>query len=131
MIEIIRAISLLVLVAASLSGTFSLIFDWTMSKFALGAALAIVLQIAVKWYIDKFHEAKIEEIIETIPLPSIKMQIECAFCKAKNIIDYNLTQEEFECSHCKNVNAIYGKFYAARRVTPLDAVLTPDVPEVT
>lgn len=131
MIEIIRAISLLVLVAASLSGTFSLIFDWTMSKFALGAALAIVLQIAVKWYIDKFHEAKIEEIIETIPLPSIKMQIECAFCKAKNIIDYNLTQEEFECEHCKNVNAIYGKFYAARRVTPLDAVLTPDVPEVT
>lgn len=130
MIEIIRAIALLILVAASLSGTFSLIFDWTLSKFALGTALAVVLQIAIKWYIDKFRETKIEEIIETIPMPSIKMQIECAYCKAKNIIDYNLEQEEFECEHCKNVNAIYGKFYAARKVMPLDAVLTPDIPEV-
>lgn len=130
MIEIIRAIALLVLVAASLSGTFSLIFDWTLTKFAAGTAIAIVLQIAIKWYIDKFRETKIEEIIETIPMPSIKMQIECAYCKSKNIIDYNLLQEEFECEHCKNVNAIYGKFYAARKVTPLDAVLTPDIPDI-
>jgi hypothetical protein len=130
MIEIARAILLLLLVAASLSGTFSLIFDWTLPKFMIGAAIAVVLQLAIKWYIDKHHETTVEEIIETLPMPSIKMQIECAFCKTKNVIDYNLLQEEFECEHCKNVNAIYGKFYAARKVMPLDAVLTPDIPEV-
>jgi hypothetical protein len=130
MIEIARAILMLLLVAASLSGTFSLIFDWSLSKFMLGASIAVVLQLAIKWYIDKHHETTIEEIIETLPMPSIKMQIECAFCKAKNVIDYNLLQEEFECDQCKNVNAIYGKFYAARRATPLDALLTPDIPEV-
>lgn len=131
MIEIFRALGLVVLVAATLSGTFSLVFDWSISKFALGTTLAVVLQIAIKWYIDRFREAKIEEFIETIPMPSVKMQIECAYCKAKNIIDYNLMQEEFECDHCKNVNAIYGKFYAARKVIPLDAVLSPDIPEVS
>jgi hypothetical protein len=42
-----------------------------------------------------------------------------------------LLHDEFECDNCKNVNAIYGKFYAARKNTPLDAAITPDFPEIT
>jgi hypothetical protein len=130
MIELLRALSLLVLVGASLSGVFTLIFDWTLAKFAIGTIISVVLQIAIKWYLDRLESQKVEQIIEELPMPSIKMQIECAFCKKGNIIDYNLLQDEFECEHCKNVNAIYGKFYAARKVTPLDAAITPDIPEV-
>jgi hypothetical protein len=130
MIELLRVLALLILVGASLSGVFTLIFDWSLAKFVIGTIISVILQIAIKWYLDRLEAQKVEQIIEELPMPSIKMQIECAFCKKGNIIDYNLLQDEFECEYCKNVNAIYGKFYAARKVTPLDAAITPDIPEV-
>lgn len=131
MIELLRVLALLILVGASLSGVFTLIFDWSLAKFVIGTIISVILQIAIKWYLDRLEAQKVEQIIEELPMPSIKMQIECAYCKKSNVIDYNLLHDEFECDNCKNVNAIYGKFYAARKNTPLDAAITPDFPEIT
>lgn len=130
MFELIKAISLLIVVGSSLSGAISLFLDWNLLKFGIGTAIGVILQIAIKWYIDRVREERIQEIISDMPPPAIKMQIECAYCKNKNVIDYNLLRDEFECSFCKNPNSIYGKFYAARKVTPLDAAISVDVPDV-
>lgn len=128
--QIFGAIGLLLTVSCAISGSFVLFLDWDFNRFLIGVGIATVLQIAVKWYIDKLRETTKESLVSELPPPSIKMQIECAFCKTPNIIDYTFNQEEFQCENCNNVSSIYGKFYAARKAVPLDAVLTPEVPEV-
>jgi len=129
--EILSALSKLLTVSAAISASFALFLDWDISKFFIGMGVATILQLAIKWYIDRVREASITTLAEEMPAPTVKMQIECAFCKSPNVIDYNLTQDEFECENCHNVNSIYGKFFAARKAVPLDAMLTPEVPEVT
>ena len=123
-VPLFKSILLLVVVGSSISGVFSLFFDWSLLKFSIATAIAIVLQITVKWYADLFRSSRIQELVDTMPSPTIKMNIECAFCKKPSIIDYNVYEEEYECVHCKNINAIYGKFYAARKVVPVDTLLT-------
>lgn len=121
--EISKALTLLFVTSASISGAFSLFLDWNVAKFIIGTILAIILQIAGKWFVDYIRTSQQEIAQEEAPLASIKMQIECAYCRAKNIIDYNLTQDEFECESCKNINSIYGKFFAARKNTPLNTAI--------
>jgi len=128
--QILGALSLLIIVSCAISGVFTLFLDWDLTKFLIGVGIATVMQLASKWYIDRLRETNKEVLIKELPAPSIKMQIECAFCKKPNIIDYTFNQEEFECENCGNVSSIYGKFYAARKAIPLDAVLAPDIPEV-
>lgn len=114
---------MLVLVGASISGAISLFLDWNLFKFGIATAIAIVLQIAIKWYIDQVKSAKEEQIIKELPAPTIKMNIECAYCRKPNTIDYDVYREEYECEGCKNINSIYGKFYAVRKNTSLDVVI--------
>jgi sulfatase maturation enzyme AslB (radical SAM superfamily) len=124
--EIFKALSMLIIVSMSISGVVSLFLNWDLIRFGIGSVIAIVLQIAIKWYVDQIKQTKVEELIKEIPPATIKMNIECAFCQKPSIIDYDVYREEYECEHCNNVNSIYGKFYTARKVLPLDSVLTSD-----
>lgn len=116
--KIVKSLTTIIAVSSLVSVFFFMGGASFVSVFCIATALQFIMGYLVSAYLTSKHNTEVY-LNYLSKLEKLSTILDCAFCNTPNIVTF-LPQEsaDFECTNCKNTNAVKIAFSVSRATTP-------------